>query len=314
VTGLALLSAANAKRSLSLIMDVQLGLIRFIRGENSGKYPFNHSVYLEGKDCRVVIDPSCGLQKLIDLKQKDGVDQVWLSHWHEDHIGFLNLFENCILRISEKDFPPLTDMEIFLDWYGIKDDNIREIWKNVLLNNFNYHPQQEALFLQDEEKIDLGSLAVQVIATPGHTPGHLSFFFPDEAILFLGDYDLTSFGPWYGDVYSSIEETIKSIHRLKSVPARRWIASHNTGLFKENPGKFWDDYENVIYQREGRIMNFLKEPKMLEEILSAWLVYGRPREPKEFFEFNERALVGKHIEYLERQGKITLDQNKYVKI
>jgi glyoxylase-like metal-dependent hydrolase (beta-lactamase superfamily II) len=295
-------------------MDVQLGLIRFISGDNGGKYPFNNSLYLEGKNTRVIIDPSCGLQKLIDLKQKNGVDQVWLSHWHEDHIGFLNLFENCILRISEKDFPPLTDIDIFLDWYGIKDDNLREIWKNVLLNNFNYHPQQKALFLKNEEKIDLGSLAVQVIATPGHTPGHLSFFFPDEAILFLGDYDLTSFGPWYGDVYSSIEETIKSIHRLKSIPARRWIASHNTGLFEENPGKFWDDYENVIYQREDRIMNFLKEPKTLEEILSAWLIYGRPREPKDFFEFNERALVGKHIEYLERQGKITLDQNKYVKL
>jgi len=40
-------------------MDVQLGKVRFIRGDNGGKYPFNHSVYLEGGDCRVVIDPSC---------------------------------------------------------------------------------------------------------------------------------------------------------------------------------------------------------------------------------------------------------------
>jgi hypothetical protein len=61
-------------------------------------------------------------------------------------------------------------------------------------------------------------------------------------------------------------------------------------------------------------MNFLKNPKTLEEILSAWLIYGRPREPKEFFEFNERALVVKHIEHLEGQGKIKLDKNKYVKI
>lgn len=68
--------------------DVQFGRIRFIRGDNGGKYPFNHSVYLEGKDVRVIIDPSCSLQKLTDLKQKDGVDQVWLSHWHEDHMGF----------------------------------------------------------------------------------------------------------------------------------------------------------------------------------------------------------------------------------
>ena len=295
-------------------MDVQIGRIRFIRGDNNGRYPFNHSLYLEGGDTRVIIDPSCGLQKLSDLKQKDGVDQVWLSHWHEDHIGFLNLFENCILRISEKDFPPLTNIEIFLDWYGIKEDNLREIWKNVLLDNFNYRPKQNARFIQDEEMIDLCALSVQVIPTPGHTPGHLSFFFPEEEILFLGDYDLTSFGPWYGDVYSSIEQTIRSIHRLKSIPARTWIASHNSGLFEENPGKLWDDYENVIYLREERILEFLNKPKTLEKILSAWLIYGKPREPREFFEFNERMLLGKHIEYLELRGKIMLDNNQYVKI
>ncbi len=295
-------------------MDVQLGKVRFIRGDNGGKYPFNHSVYLEGGDCRVVIDPSCGLQKLSDLKEKDGVDQVWLSHWHEDHIGFLNLFEGCPLRISGRDFPPLTDMEIFLDWYNIKDEQLRELWETIVLNNFNYRPQKDALFFQDEETIDLGSLKVQIIATPGHTPGHLSFFIPDEEILFLGDYDLTTFGPWYGDLYSSIEQTIQSIRRLKSISARRWIASHNPGLFEENPGKLWDDSENVIYQREEKILNFLKEPKSLDEIAGAWLIYGRPREPREFFESNERALVGKHIEYLERIGRIAIDEGKYVRL
>jgi len=294
------------------MMDVQFGRIRFIRGDNGGKYPFNHSVYLAGKDTRVIIDPSCGLQKLTDLKQQDGVDQVWLSHWHEDHMGFLNLFDNCTLRISQRDFPPLTDIEIFLDWYGIKEKQTREIWKNIMISNFNYQPQKEALFLKDDAVFDLGALSVQVIPTPGHTPGHLSFFFPDEEILFLGDYDLTTFGPWYGDVYSSIEQTIASIHKLKNINAHRWIASHNTGFFEDNPEKLWDDYENIIYQREEKIINFLKEPKTMEEILAAWLIYGRPREPKEFFEFNERALVSKHIEYLERNGKIALDNNKYV--
>ena len=295
-------------------MDVQFGRIRFIRGDNNGRYPFNHSLYLEGENTRVIIDPACSLQKLADLKQKDGVDQVWLSHWHEDHIRYLNLFDDCILRISERDFPPLMDIDVFLDWYGIKEADIRTFWKQEMLENFNYSPKQNACFIQDEETIDLGSLTVQVIPTPGHTPGHLSFFFPEEKILFLGDYDLTSFGPWYGDVYSSIEQTIKSIQKLKAIHAHKWIASHSTGLFDENPGKLWDDYENVIYLREERILEFLNKPRTLEKILSAWLIYGKAREPREFFEFNERVLLGKHIEYLERRGKIILYNNQYVKI
>ena len=294
-------------------MDAQFGRIRFICGDNGGKYPFNHSLYLEGDNTCVIIDPSCSLQKLTDLQKKSKVDQVWLSHWHEDHIRYVNLFTDCPLWISEKDFPPLTDINVFLDWYGLKEGVLRELWEKEMLEKNNYRPKKEARFIKDEETINLGALAVQVITTPGHTPGHLSFFFPDEEIIFLGDYDLTSFGPWYGDVYSSIEQTIQSIHRLKNIPARRWITSHNTGVFEQNPGKLWDDYENVIYQREEKIMNFLDKPKTIDEIVSAWLIYGKPREPKEFFEFNERALVGKHIDRLKRQGKITLDKNKYVK-
>ena len=294
-------------------IDAQFGRIRFICGDNGGKYPFNHSLYLEGDNTCVIIDPSCSLQKLTDLQKKSEVDQVWLSHWHEDHIRYVNLFTDCPLWISEKDFPPLTDINVFLDWYGLKEGVLRELWEKEMLEKNNYRPKKEARFIKDEETINLGALAVQVIATPGHTPGHLSFFFPEEEILFLGDYDLTSFGPWYGDVYSSIEQTIQSIHRLKNIPARRWITSHNTGVFEQNPGKLWDDYENVIYQREEKIMNFLDKPKTIDEIVSAWLIYGKPREPKEFFEFNERALVGKHIDRLKRQGKITLDKNKYVK-
>ncbi len=295
-------------------MNVQFGRIRFICGDNGGKYPFNHSLYLEGDNSRVIIDPSCSQAKLVELKQKDGVKEVWLSHWHEDHMRYINLFADCTLRISERDFPPLTDINIFLDWYGLKEGIFRELWEKEMLENFNYQPQNKVLFIKDEETINLGNLDVQVIATPGHTPGHLSFFFPSEGILFLGDYDLTSFGPWYGDVYSSIEQTIASIHKLKIIPARTWIASHNTGLFQENPETLWNNYENVIYQRENRILNFLDKPKTLDEIVSAWLIYGKPREPKEFFEFNERALISKHIEHLEGQRKIIRDKAKYVKV
>lgn len=292
--------------------DRQFGRIRFVCGDNNGKYPFNHSLYLQGDRSRVIIDPACSLEKLTRLKD-EGVDYVWLSHWHEDHIRYIDLFENHSLQISRRDFPPLTDINIFLDWYDIKIPQERSNWKRIILEVFNFRPRCEANFLEDGATVDLGGLTVQVLPTPGHTPGHLSFFFPEEGLLFLGDYDLTSFGPWYGDVYSDIDETIKSIHKLKAVPARKWFASHDTGLFEENPGRLWDDYENVIYERENKLLAFLEKPKTIAEICAAWLIYGRPREPKEMYEFNERVLVRKHLEYLQRQDKIILADGRYVK-
>ena len=200
--------------------DRQFGRLRFVCGENRGKYPFNHSLYVESNEARVIIDPASSLEKLMRLRDKDGVDMVWLSHWHEDHFHYVYLFGDSPLWISERDFPPLTDIEIFLDWYGVKDDSHRDYWKKKCGERFNFQPQHKARFIGDDEKIDLGSIQVQVIATPGHTPGHLSFFFPEEEVLFLGDYDLTAFGPWYGDVASSIDETIKSIHAEKPTKAK----------------------------------------------------------------------------------------------
>ena len=291
--------------------DRQFGRISFICGENGGRYPFNHSLYIEGDDARVIIDPASDLEKLKRLQKKNGVDLVWLSHWHEDHTHYLYLFENCPKWISARDFPPLTDIKIFLDWYGLKETHQRDYWKKVMLEMFNYQPLQKARFIEDDEKIDLGNLQVQVVATPGHTPGHLAFFFPAEEILFLGDYDLTLFGPWYGDVASSIEDTIKSIKRLKAIPAKRWITCHETGLFEENPGDLWQRYENVIYEREARVLEFLGQPRTLQEIVAAWLIYGKPRKPLEFFEFNERLLVKKHLDYLVRQGRVVCEKDIY---
>ena len=291
--------------------DRQLGRVRFISGENKGRYPFCHSLYIEGEKTRIIIDPACSLDKLKLLQQKEGVDAVWLSHSHEDHIAFLYLFENCPVRISPRDYPPLTDINVLLDWYGIDAGSDRECWREMIEQQFHYFAVKNAIFFQDGEIVDCGSVTAEVIATPGHTPGHLSFFFPEEKILFLGDYDLTSFGPWYGDVNSDIDETIKSVRRLQKIPANIWITSHDKGLFEENPGEFWQRYENIIYERDNKVMEFLKQPKTPEEILAAWLIYGKPREPLFFFEFGERVLVTKHLQRLEKLNRIVLDNNHY---
>ncbi|HNT91142.1 MAG TPA: MBL fold metallo-hydrolase [Smithellaceae bacterium] len=295
--------------------DRQFGRLRFICGENYGKYPFNHSVYIKGSEARIIIDPACSLEKLTRLRDQEGVDMIWLSHWHEDHFHYMYLFDGAQLWISETDFPPLTDVEIYLNWYGIDDAKIRTYWNKLVHEEFNYQPRTSANFFPINEEADIGGIRVQTIATPGHTPGYLSFFFPEEEVLFIGDYDLTPFGPWYGDAASSIEETIESIRLLKKIPAKKWIACHEKGLFEENPGRLWDDYENIIYAREKRILDIVSgKPSTLEEIASAWPVYGRPRKPLEFFEPNERVLDKKHLERLQKNGLVVKEGDKYRKI
>ena len=292
------------------VEEQHFGPIWLLPGDNYGIYPYCHSIYIEGDG--VLIDPTSNRERLIQLRDDPGVREIWLTHWHEDHFMHLDLFDDLPLRISEPDAPPLTDLDLFMDAYGMEGESEREYWRFVLKEAFHFRPRRPNRFLFGGEIIPLRSGDVEVIATPGHTPGHLSFFFQTQGILLLGDYDLARFGPWYGDRDSSIRETIASVQRLRHVPAKIWLTSHEDGLFEEEPGERWDDYLRVIDEREQKLIERLKAPRTLEEIVEAWIIYKRPREPKAFFEFGERVHMKKHLEKLMSEGRVVKDGPCYV--
>jgi hydroxyacylglutathione hydrolase len=214
----------------------------------------------------------------------------------------LDLFDDLPLWISEPDAPALTTVDAFMDAYGMDQTGERAYWREILVKDFHFKPRQPSGFLREGTAILRSGLSIDILSTPGHTPGHTAFFFKEQGVLFLGDYDLTQFGPWYGDAESSIEETIASVRRLEAIPAQVWIAGHETGLFEVEPGVLWKRYLDVISAREEKLLDFLKQPRTLDDIVEAWIIYGRPREPKAFFEFGERAHMKKHLEKLVREG------------
>ena len=294
----------------------RFGPVWFIPGERNGKYPFCHSLYMEDEGGGILIDPSSDRERLCRLREGPGVKTVWLSHWHEDHLMHLDLFDDLPLWTSEQDAPPLSDLETFLDWYGMDDSHgpHRREFRKFMQDQFHFRPRRPDRFLRGGETLELGSGTVEIVSAPGHTPGNLAFYFKEPGVLFLGDYDLTPFGPWYGDIHSSIEETLDSVDRLRRIPARVWITGHEQGIFEQEPGRLWDDYVNVIVRREEKLLGLLSRPRDRQEIVEAWIVYGKPREPRYFFEFGEWAIMEKHLEKLIRQGRVARDQARYVRL
>jgi len=287
------------------------GPIRFIPGENRGKYPFCHSLYIDGAG--ILIDPASDRNRLKRLYDESGVREVWLSHWHEDHFMHLDLFEEVPLLISEQDAPQLSALDLFLDGYGIEKENHRQVWRDIIIKQFHFRPRNPARFLKGGQQIRLKDLTIDIIHTPGHTPGHLCFFFKEPGVLFLGDYDLTAFGPWYGDRDSSIQETISSIKRLKEIPATIWLTCHETGIFEKDPGDLWDQYLAVIDYREQRLLDFLNQPRTMTDIVDAWIVYQRPREPKEFYALTEAMIMQKHLDLLVSNSTVVKEGESYVR-
>ena len=287
------------------------GPIRFIPGENRGKYPFCHSVYIEGAG--ILIDPASDRERLKRLGTKNGVRQVWLSHWHEDHFMHLDLFEDVPLLISEQDAPQISDVELFLDGYGIKKEAQRREWREIVTTQFHFRPRTPSRFLQEGQDAGLDDLTIDIISTPGHTPGHLCFFFREPGVLFLGDYDLTPFGPWYGDRDSSIQDTIASIKRLKNIPATTWLTCHETGVFEEDPADLWERYLAVIDYRQSRLLDFLNQPRTMADIVDEWIVYQRPRQPQDFYALTEEMIMQKHLDLLISNSKVVKEGVLYVR-
>lgn len=290
--------------------ETAIGPVRFIPGPNRGKYPHCHSVYIE--DDGILIDPASARGRLREIRDREGVREVWLTHWHEDHFMHLDLFEGVPLRIHPADAPPLADMDAFLDAYAIENTTMRNEWAAIVREMFHFQERSPAAVFGENETVRLSSVTVEVISTPGHTPGHLCFFFREPGVLFLGDYDLTPFGPWYGDRDSSISDTVASIERLRRFPATTWLSCHETGLFREAPPALWDAYLEVIRKREKALTAYLKQPRTMDDIIDQWIVYRKPRQPERFYRFLEGAIMGKHLTGLMADGRVEQTGSAFV--
>ncbi len=250
------------------------------------------------------MDPGSDEAVLRNLSFGNGVDVVVTSHYHEDHGCFNHLFENSELWVHETEAPCYRSFDTLMEYSGLKDSPYHKEWRDLLTSRCNYRERNPARVFKDGDVLDLGRTKVQVIHTPGHSPGHCSFYFPDEGVLFLADLDLCAFGPWYGDRFSDIGQTRSSMERLLSLPADIYITSHEIGIVEGDITDLAAQYLAVIDQREGRLIEFLRQPRTMKEIVDRWLIYGKERKPRFFFEFGEEAMIKKHLKRLTRAGLV----------
>ena len=72
------------------------------------------------------------------------------------------------------------------------------------------------IILKDKQNFKLGNSSFEVIFIPGHTKGHIAFYFKDEKIVFTGD---TLFSLGCGKVFEgTYEQMFSSLNKLKNLP------------------------------------------------------------------------------------------------
>ena len=72
------------------------------------------------------------------------------------------------------------------------------------------------ILLKENQKHKIGKLEFEVIFVPGHTKGHIAFFFSKEKVVFTGD---TLFSLGCGRVFEGThEEMFNSLNKIKNLP------------------------------------------------------------------------------------------------
>ena len=295
------------------MFDFERGKIRFIRG---GKYPQSNSVLIDD-DLRAIIDPACDEEKLKSIQAERAVAVIINSHGHEDHLLYNYLFTDAQLWVHALDAGVYKDVHAFLNQFfhpGGMDEKTVRGWFEFMTDVVNFQPREPDRLLEDGEILDFGETRVQVLHTPGHSPGHLSFHFLNEKVIFMADLDLVKFGPYYGDKASSIDDTITSLKRLAKIDADVYLVSHGKeGILDGDPAHI-ERYLDVIYRREGKLLDFLGTgPKTIEEITGHGIIYGGHKLASGAWDLSisEMAMMIKHVERLERLNRGRKEGGRY---
>lgn len=288
--------------------DIRLGRSLALIGASNGRYPSGNSLLVEGPTESVLIDPS------ITVAERGGapsnVDRMLVSHAHEDHLAGVSTFPHVPVHSHVDDLQALHSLDGFLEVYGMPNEVAAKFGQQII-DEFHYQPRLDATGFVDGQLFDLGGgLRVEVVHLPGHTRGHSGFLIEPDGVFFVADIDLTSFGPYYGDHWSDLEDFERAITRAREIEARWYVTFHHKGIV-DGQAEFiaqLDAFAAVIGARETRLLAFLAEPRTMEEIVKHRFIY-RPGVELLFADHVERTSMGMHLIRLIRDGGVALEEN-----
>ena len=277
----------------------------FVPGEQNGRFPYSNGLMLDTQ-LKVLVDAGFGLSRKEAIEASGQVDVIINTHFHIDHAYGNQFFPEAKIWAHVLDAPALRSPEVFKAYTGFSEER--------KFPDFPGGPPAQKIDreLSDGEVLDFGDYALQVIHTPGHTPGHISLYEPKAGILFSGDIDVSPFGPWYGNARSDLEDFTQSIKRLIKINPKILLTSH-MDVITENVTEKLTDYVNKLERRDEKILENLSVPKTMEELLDLKIIYPRYPEPQKLYRYFEETMLEKHLRRLIQQGKVIVKAGRTYK-
>src|SRR3954451_22388887 len=130
----------------------------------------------DGSRDALIVDPGDEAPRLLEAVEQLGVELrgILLTHTHFDHVGAVAPVAEATgaeVWVPKIEKPVLADIMSYVPWPGFGPF---ESW-------------DAEHTLEGGEKLELAGFEIDVLFTPGHSPGHVTFSIPDERAVFSGD-------------------------------------------------------------------------------------------------------------------------------
>jgi glyoxylase-like metal-dependent hydrolase (beta-lactamase superfamily II) len=130
----------------------------------------------EGAEDALIVDPGDDAPRILRAVEELGVnvEAILITHTHFDHIGAVAPVAEALgapVYCPEIEVPVLADINAFVPYPGV--------------GPFESYDADQTV--SGGERLQLAGFGIDVVFTPGHSPGHVSYSFPDEQALFSGD-------------------------------------------------------------------------------------------------------------------------------
>ncbi len=187
-----------------------------------------HCYLLNGAERSLLIDTGLGICNIYDevLKLSSRPVTAVATHIHWDHIG------------GHKYFPDFYAHQDELDWLGGKFPLSRETIQDMVtdrcdlpegfdVNAYSMFQGTPTRVLRDHDTIDLGGRVIEVLHTPGHSPGHMCFWEKATGHLFTGDLVyLDTLLAYYPS--TDPEAYLASLEKISTLPVKRVFPGHHS--------------------------------------------------------------------------------------
>ncbi|HKZ79872.1 MAG TPA: MBL fold metallo-hydrolase [Pyrinomonadaceae bacterium] len=244
------------------------------------------------------------------------------THYHPDHYGAsqkIKQLTGCDVLMHKADAEYLlrslllnkTDYRKFLFSNGVPVNGEVSAPPALRVLKDCYLPVVPDRYIVDGEEFRFGSVSLQAISTPGHTPGHIVLYWREQRILISGDHLLPDITPHVG-IHIGLEgdplsDYLDSLRRLEGLEIEQVLPAHGR-CFGEHQARIRQIFTHHK-ERQQTILNYLNYgPATAYELALALFDESLPDLHKEIAAYEVLA----HLELMKKTNKVHVQKENEV--